>query len=371
MTEGQLPNNGIELTALRAAAYPPRSPLRRDRQLADRGLSHPLLLAAISMCTILRVVALLFLGAPAADAQPDAKPWRIGYLSAGFQRPDLEKAFRARLRDLGHVEGQGVLIESRWADGNFERLPQLAREIVKLRPDVVVAVSGLEVEAVQRASTTVPLVMILTPDPVGRGLVKSLARPGGNVTGLTLTTGPELYGKRLELLRELVPGATRIGLLVNAGSHMTSFWVPPTEAAARTLGLRVHVFEARTRTDLDGTFSMMKQHRIQAVRVPSDPLFNGVRHVLVELAAQARVPVLYDLRDFVEAGGLAAYGPSYPELFGRAAEYVDRILKGQRPVDLPIEQPTKFEFVLNRKAAAALGLTIPPSLLLRADHVLE
>jgi len=322
------------------------------------------------MCVILLVLALFFVPST-ADAQQSVKPWRIGYLSAGFQRPDLEKAFRARLRDLGYVEGQDLVLEFRYADGKFERLPQLAVELVKLRPDVVVAVAGREIEAVQRATTTIPIVMILTPDPVASGLVKSLARPGGNVTGLTLTAGPEIYGKRLELLRELVPGATRIGLLVNPGSPLTRLLVPITEAAARTLGVQVRVVEARTQDELHGAFSMMKQHRIQAARVPSDALFNGVRLRLVELAAQARVPVLYDLRDFVDAGGLAAYGPSYADLFSRAAEYVDKVLKGQKPADLPIEQPTRFELVLNRKAATALGLTIPPSLLVRADQIIE
>jgi len=322
------------------------------------------------MRAILLTLALLFVPSN-ADAQQGVKPWRIGYLSAGFQRRDLERAFRARLRDLGYVEGQDLVLEFRYADGKFKRLPELALELVKLRPEVVVAVAGQEVEAVQRATTTIPIVMILTPDPVARGLVKSLARPGGNVTGLTSTAGPEVYGKRLELLRELVPGATRFALLVNPDSPLTPLLVPATEAAARTLGVQVRVVEARTRDELHGAFSMMTQRRIQAVRVPTDALFNGVRHRLVELAAQARVPVLYDVRDFVDAGGLAAYGPSHADLVSRAAEYVDKVLKGQKPADLPIEQPTKFELVLNRKAANALGLTIPPSLLVRADQIIE
>lgn len=233
------------------------------------------------------------------------------------------------------------------------------------------AISNIEVRALKGAGATMPIVGVLMSEPIMREFVTTLARPGGNVTGLTHMHGPELYGKRLEVLRELVPDAARIGLLLNPDGALSTSWVDATRAAARALGVDVRVFEARTPEELPGAFAVMKQHRIQALRVPTDPLFNGARVRLVELAARARIPVLYDLRDFVDAGGLASYGPSFRDLFSRAAFYVDRVLKGQKPGDLAIEEPTKFELVVNRKAANTLGLKIPASFLIRADHVIE
>jgi ABC-type uncharacterized transport system substrate-binding protein len=213
--------------------------------------------------------------------------------------------------------------------------------------------------------------MVTVPDPVGLGFVTDLARPGGNVTGLTSTPGPELHGKRLEMLRELAPGATRIALLVHPAGPATAGRVQATEAAARVLGVQLRVVEVRTTDELNGAFSTVKQQRIQALLVSSNRLFAAVRVRLAELAAQARMPAMYDVREYVEAGGLVAYGPSHPDLFRRAAGYVDRILKGRKPADLAVEQPTTFELILNRKAANALGLALPPSLLVRVDHVIE
>jgi putative ABC transport system substrate-binding protein len=233
-----------------------------------------------------------------------------------------------------------------------------------------VAVGSEEVRAATHATTTIPIVMVSVPDPVGLGFVTSLARPGRNVTGLTSTPGPEFQGKRLELLRELAPGATRIALLVTPAAT-TAGRVQATEAAARVLGVQLRVVEVRTTDELNGAFSMMKRHQIQAALVSSNRLFSSVRVRLVELVAQARMPAVYDVREYVEAGGLAAYGPVVPNLFRGAAGYVDSILKGRKPADLAVEQPTRFELILNRKTATALGLAFPPSLLVRADHVIE
>lgn len=318
---------------------------------------------------ILLVLALL-LAPSATEAQQVARPWRLGYLSTSLS-PGLPGAFRTALRDLGYVEGQNLVVESRFAEAKVERLPQLALELVNFGPDIVVAVGAAEVQAITQATTTIPIVMVTVPDPVGLGFARSLARPGGNITGMTSTPGPEFDGKRLELLRELAPDAARIALLVNPGSPATAGRVQATNAAARVLGVHVRVIEMRTTSELNGAFARMKQERIQAALVSSDRVFHAVRVRLAELAALARMPVVYDRREFVEAGGLAAYGPSLADLFRRAAGYVDRILKGRKPADLAVEQPTTFELILNRKTANTLGLALPPSLLVRADHVIE
>ena len=231
--------------------------------------------------------------------------------------PTPPEVLSGALRDLRYIEGQNLVVESRYAEGKAERLPQLALELVKLNPDIIVAVGSAEVQAVKRATATIPIVMIVVADPVGLGFVRSLARPGGNITGLTSTPGPEFHGKRLELLRELAPGATRIALLVNPASPDTAGRVQATEAAARVLGVQVRVVEVRTTDELNVAFSTMKQHRTQALLVHSNRLFSGVRVRLAELATQARIPVMHDVREYVEAGGLAAYGPSHPDLFSR------------------------------------------------------
>jgi ABC-type uncharacterized transport system substrate-binding protein len=318
---------------------------------------------------VLLVLALL-LAPSAIEAQQVARPWRLGYLSASIE-PALPEAFRTALRDLGYVEGQNLVVKSRFAEAKVERLPQLALELVNFGPDIVVAVGAAEVQAIKQATTTIPIVMVVVADPVGLGFIRSLARPGGNITGMTSTPGPEFHGKRLELLCELAPDAARIALLVNPDSPTTAGRVQATDAAARALRVRVRVIEMRTTIELNGAFAKMKQERIQAALVASDRVFSAVRVRMAELAAQARMPVVYDIREYVEAGGLAAYGPSHADLFGRAAGYVDRVLKGRKPTDLAVEQPTKFELILNRITANTLGLALPPSLLVRADQVIE
>ena len=368
-----MPNPAVEQTAgshsLAAAAHRERSPHgRNEQELVDRG--HWYRVRETTMRGVLLVLALL-LAPPATEAQQVARPWRLGYLSASLGSPALPEPFRTALRDLGYVEGQNLVVASRLAEASLERLPQLALELVNFGPDIVVAVGAAEVQAIKQATTTIPIVMVVVADPVGLGFIRSLARPGGNITGTTSTTGPEFHGKRLELLRELAPDAARIALLVNPGSPATAGRVQATDAAARVLGVHVRVIEMRTTSELNGAFAKMKQERIQAALVASERVFSAVRVRMAELAAQARMPVVYDIREYVEAGGLAAYGPSHADLFRRAAGYVDRVLKGRKPADLAVEQPTKFELILNRKTANTLGLALPPSLLVRADHVIE
>ena len=314
-------------------------------------------------------LAVLF-AAFGATGQPAPKVARVGYLSAN-PGPDVNAGFRAALRELGYVEGRSLVLEARFADLKFERLSRLAAELVGLGPDVLVAISAVEAEAAKRATATIPIVMVVVSDPVAQGLVASLARPGGNVTGLASTVGPEIHGKRLELLRELAPGAVRLALMVNGASPVTREVKRATDEAARKLGFQVHVVDVRSPDDVIRAFATMNERRTQALMVPSDRVVHAVRGRLAELSARAGLPAVYGLRDYVEAGGLASYGPSYPDLFRRAASYVDRILKGAKPAELPVEQPTTFEVVINSKAAKALGITIPPSTLLRADQVLE
>src|SRR6266446_3471331 len=341
MRESTGSNRPLERAGCAGRSTPLRSPHgRNEQELVDRG--HWYRVRETTMRGVLLVLALL-LAPPATEAQQVARPWRLGYLSASLGSPALPEPFRTALRDLGYVEGQNI----------------------------VVAVGAAEVQAIKQATTTIPIVMVVVADPVGLGFIRSLARPGGNITGTTSTTGPEFHGKRLELLRELAPDAARIALLVNPGSPATAGRVQATDAAARVLGVHVRVIEMRTTSELNGAFAKMKQERIQAALVASERVFSAVRVRMAELAAQARMPVVYDIREYVEAGGLAAYGPSHADLFRRAAGYVDRVLKGRKPADLAVEQPTKFELILNRKTANTLGLALPPSLLVRADHVIE
>jgi putative ABC transport system substrate-binding protein len=234
-----------------------------------------------------------------------------------------------------------------------------------------VVIGSSETQAVKNATRAIPIVMVVVPDPVGSGLVLSLSRPGGNVTGLTSAPGLDLQGKRLALLKELVPSAAKFAFLANPGVPATSARVHATEAAARSLGVEMSIVQVRAPDDLRDAFFRMRRSGVDAVLVPTDPLFLNERRRLAELAMGSRLPVMYDVREYVVAGGLAAYGPVYLELFRRAANYVDRILKGQKAAELPVEQPSKFELVINLKTAKALGLTIPPSLLLRADQVIE
>ena len=279
-------------------------------------------------------------------------------------------AFRQGLGGLGYVEGQNVSLEERWAEGRFDRLASLAAELVRLNVDVPLTASTPAARAAQQATRTIPIVMVFVSDPVESGLVANLARPGGNTTGLSFTH-PELSRKRLQLLKEVIPKVSRVAVLSNPSNPNTPPLLRETEAAARALRVQLHVVEVRDSTQLDSAFSAMTRDRAGALVVMPDVLFQDQRRRIVDLAAKSRLPAMYSWREPVDAGGLMAYGASGPNILRRAASYVDKILKGAKPGDLPVEQPTTFELVINLKTAKALGLTIPPSLLARADQVIE
>jgi ABC-type uncharacterized transport system substrate-binding protein len=308
----------------------------------------------------------------AAEAREPGKVARIGMLSQGSPTfsPQLREAFRQQLRELGYVEGQNIVIEYRWAEGRAERLPDLAAELVSLNVDVIVAGGTPAPLAAKHATRTIPIVMTAAGDPVGSGLVASLARPGGNVTGLSARS-PELGGKRLQLLKEVVPGLSRVAVLWNAANPYAALVVRETETAARTLGLQVQSLEVRGPDDFENALPGAIRGRAGALIVVEDPLTFLYLKRIAEFAAQNRLPATYGYREFAEAGGLMTVGPNLADLYRRAAIYVDKILKGAKPADLPVEQATKFELVINLKTAKALGLTIPPSLLQRADQVIE
>jgi putative ABC transport system substrate-binding protein len=310
----------------------------------------------------------------AAEAQQAAKIARIGYLAnnpAGS--PHLLEAFLQGLRDLGYVEGRNVVIEYRSAEGKWERFPALAAELVALKVDVIVAANSLAVLPAKQATRTIPIVFTGVPDAVGSGLVASLARPGGNVTGLS-ALAPELVGKCLEQLKQAVPAVSRVAVLWQPGAfgeRTEKDMLKAADVAARALGVRLQFVEARGRDDFDRAFSDMSRARAGALTVLTSGMFFNERRRLVALAAKNRLPAVYPWREGVDAGGLMSYGANIADLYRRAATYVDRILKGTKPGDLPIEQPTKFELVINLKSAKALGLTIPQSLLGRADQVIQ
>ena len=326
--------------------------------------------------TFISTVSLSLLAAPlAAHSQQAARVPRIGYLAPSLAtNPSLHEAFRQGFRELGYAEGRNVVIEYRDAEGKDERLPALAAELAALKVDVIVTNAGtLAALAAQRATKTLPIVFVAVGDPVSSGLVTSLARPGGNVTGLSLLF-PELVGKCLELLKQAVPGVSRIAVLEQPGAvpaRAREDIVKAADVAARALGVRLQVVGARGPADIDRAFSEMTRARMNGLAVQSTPMFSAERRRLVELAVKHRLPAVYSFRLFVDAGGLMSYGPSVPDMARRAATYVDKILKGAKPADLPVEQPTKFELVINLKTAKALGLTIPPSLLGRADEVIQ
>ena len=304
----------------------------------------------------------------AAAAQPAGKVWRIGYLIAGSG--GINEAFRQGLRDLGYVEGQNLTLEYRHADDQLERLADLAAELVRLPVDIFVIPGENAARAVQQATHTIPIVLAAGGDPVGSGLVASLARPGGNLTGLSLM-GTELEGKRLELLKEAVPTASRVGVLFNPASIRAVHQWRETERTAQSLGVQLHALEVRQADEVERAFATATSAGAAALIVLRSVVMETHRTQILQLAAQSRLPVMSDLREFVDDGGLMSYGPSVSEAWRRAATYVDKILKGARPADLPIEQPTKFELVLNRKTAQALGITFPPTLLLLADEVIQ
>ena len=284
------------------------------------------------------------------------------------------QAFQSGLRDLGYVEGQNIKVEYRYTDvalqGNPERMDQLADELVRLRPEVLVVSVTEAALAVKRATSTIPIVMVSVSDPVAAGLVSSLARPGGNVTGLCRQT-PELIGKNLQILKEALPATVEVGVLVNPADPLQSLQVGDANEAARSLGVRIRRFEARAPTDYGSVFSTMRADGISAVLVLGGAAFYLKRAEITDLALRNRLPSMFQNREFAEAGGLLSYAPNTIANYRRAAYFVDKLLKGAKPADLPVELPTKYEFVVNLRTAKALGLTIPQSLLLRADEVIQ
>jgi putative tryptophan/tyrosine transport system substrate-binding protein len=301
------------------------------------------------------------------SAQQSSKIYRLGYL-APAPIPHLIDALVTTLRELGYVEGKNLKIEYRY--GALETLDSLAAELVKLHPDAIVTVATPPAIAAKRATTTIPIVMATAGDPVRLGVVTSYARPGGNITGVTLY-GTELSAKRVELFREAIPAIERIAFLANGKNLYSKFLWEETEPTARTLGLEPLLFSLQELGDLPGIFGEMERKGANALVVFSDALFNYARRQIIALAAQHHLPAMYDAREFVDDGGLISYGPDIAEMTRRSASFVDKVLKGINPADLPIEQPTHFELVINVKSARALGLILPPALLARADQVIE
>jgi putative tryptophan/tyrosine transport system substrate-binding protein len=324
--------------------------------------------------TLTVTLALATLAAPlTADSQQAAKVPRIGILHPGTPAATshLFEAFRQGLREHGYVDGQSIVLERRFGENRTERISEVGAELVRLKVDVIVTATDVGIAAVKQRTQTIPIVMANSTDPVETEFVASLAHPAGNITGLSMTA-PELSGKRLELLKEVVPGLSRVAIIWNPDVRGAVLEYKETESAARSLRLRLHSVEVRRADDLNRAFSVLANGRAQALIVVAlSPLIFANRDQIVSLARKHRLPSMYGGREFADAGGLMAYGPSSTDLWRRAATYVDKILRGAKPGDLPVEQPTKFEFVINLKTAKALGLTIPQALLQRADQVLE
>jgi putative ABC transport system substrate-binding protein len=320
----------------------------------------------------LALCALLFALGSVAEAQQVKKAPRIGFLGATDASANTARieAFRQGLRELGYTEGENIVVEYRWAEGKAERLPELAAELVRLKVAIVVTAGPTATRPAKEATSTIPIVMAFDNDPVGSGFVVSLARPGGNVTGLSAVF-PELSGKRLELLKEVLPKLSRIvafGTLSQPGTVQT---LRETERAASALALKLQSLDIRNPGNIETAFQAARKGRADAILVLSSPVIFSRRTQIAELAVKNRLPAIFPQNEFVEDGGLMSYAPNYADLFRRAATYVDKILKGAKPAELPVEQPTKFEFVINLKAAKQIGLTIPPNVLARADKVIR
>jgi putative ABC transport system substrate-binding protein len=321
-------------------------------------------------------LALVLLAAPLpAEAQQAGKVYRIGFLAFGhrpvgkFVTTSPLSAFRQSLRELGYVEGQNLVLEKRWAEAHLDRLLVLANELVRLKVDVIVASGASAVRAAKRATQHIPIVIAGAPDPVAEGLVASLSHPGANVTGVSATTGRELEGKRLELLQEAVPGLKRVAIILDSTSRLDP---APLRTAARKLGLTLLLSgETESPEEFRHTFTEMVRDQADAAYAPETPINVKQRALIVDLALKHRLPTIYGAREFVEAGGLMAYGPSFPELFRRTAIFTDRILKGASPSDLPVEQPMRFELVINILTAKLIGLSFPPSILIQATKVIR
>jgi len=321
----------------------------------------------------LALCAVLFALCSSVDAQQPKKIAKIGVLSPSTPAAaaHLFEAFRRGLQELGYVEGKTFVLEFRYGEARAERLPELARELVGLKVDVIVTATDVAIAAVKRETQTIPIVMANSSDPVGTGFVASLARPGGNITGLS-SISLELSGKRLELLREVVPGLSRVAFLWNPDVRGNLLDYNETEGAAGSLRLQLQSVEVVRAEDLDRAFSAVTKDRAQALIMPAaNPVGFTARGQIASFAQKNRVPSIYAQREYVDAGGLMSYGPNTPDMFRRAATYVDKILKGTKPADLPVERPRKFELVINLKTAKQIGLTIPPNVLARADKVIK
>jgi putative ABC transport system substrate-binding protein len=316
-------------------------------------------------------LTLALLVAPlAVEGQQAGRVYRIGYLSYSSRasNPHLIEAVRQGLRELGWVEGQNITIDSRFAEGRSDAVSDLAAELVRLKVDIIVGTSTQATLAAKNATKTIPIVMANAGDPVGLGLIASLARPGGNITGMTQV---DRYGKELELLKEIAPDVRRVAVLSNPANASHQPAIREVNVAARSLGVQLQLLEARGPNEFDGAFAAMSNERAGALLVLQDSVFQRHRARVAGLAAKNRLPAMYGVSEYVKAGGLISYGPNLPDVFRHSATFVDKILRGANPADLPVQQPTKFELTINLKAAKALGLTIPPAVLARADEIIQ
>ena len=320
---------------------------------------------------LLRVLAAGGVAAsPAGFAQRAAKVWQIGFLGADARATGLYESFRQGMRRLGYVEGRTCEILARFADGNYQRLPALAEEIVRAKADVIVAGTPLSVQAAKKATSSIPIVMVAIPDPVGEGFAVSLSRPGGNITGLS-TIVTEASAKHVELLRSLIPGLSRLAVLINPNNPSDALILEQVTGAGFVSGVKVSSVEAGTAPELDAAFAAIARSRVEALIVAADPFFDVQRAQIAALSSKSRLITIFSNREFAEAGGLMSYGQDLSDQYRAAAGYVDKILNGAKPSELPVEQPVVLEFVINRKVARALGLAVPRDLLLRADRVIE
>jgi ABC-type uncharacterized transport system substrate-binding protein len=322
-----------------------------------------------AVLSILVAVVLLVVGVITEAQQPKKVP-RIGYLAASSSGENNEEAFRQGLRELGYVEGQNIVIEWRFAQGKPDQVPRNAAELVRLKVDVIVTGGAEDTSAAKAATSSIPIVMTNETDPVGTGLVASLSRPGGNITGLT-SLSSELRGKLLELLKETVPQLSQVVALQGPGTQSSAVTLKETEVVAQSLGLKLQSQVVKEPDDLNRAFEAISKAHTEALIVTGGPFATAQRKRIVEFAAKSRLPAIYYRREFVEDGGLMSYNANRNDLARRAATYVDKILKGAKPADLPVEQPMKFEFIINLKAAKQIGLTIPPNVLVRADKVIK
>jgi putative ABC transport system substrate-binding protein len=325
----------------------------------------------ITRITVLTFCAMLFAFCVPAETQESKKVPRIGFLTTSPSVfPGRIEAFRQGLRELGYVEGKNIVIEWRYTEGKLDRAPALAAELVRLKVDIIVSSGPTLTNILKETTTTIPIVMGFHTDPVGTGLVASLARPGGNITGLSVLS-PELGGKRLEILKEVVPKLSRVAVLGSSTLPANAETLRETELAAAAFGVKLQFIDVLSPKDIEAAFRRAVKERADAVLAQGSGILNAHRTQVADLAVKNRLPAMYYAAEFVEAGGLMFYGVDFPDLHRRAATYVDKIFKGAKPADLPVEQPKKFEFIINLKAAKQIGLTIPPNVLVRADRVIK